>query len=291
MMNTCRKIDFGSVRANTGNLCLDGDLLLCECGPVEDMDVAAVLDGISIIGICLEGHAIFEIGYRRHDVYRGIILVLFPGESFRLSEASTNLDIKFIVFKEDFMRWKGEVLDTVGFSDGTGKMHLLPISDESMQKCIATYGTIRKRLECRQHKSLHNVVMLYLQILIYDIYDSSAEYRESVTHDGQGGMRNIFEHFLTLVSEQYREHPNVAYYADRLCVSPKHLSRTVYSASGRHASEWIANARIIDAKICLRMTELSLADISAKLNFSSPSHFGRFFKHYTGMTPKEYRDL
>lgn len=289
-MGSYRQIDFENIRDNTGNLCLGENLLLCECSSPEEMNVPAILSGISIIGICLKGYVLVEIGSRSHNVHCGMALMLFPGESFRLSGASTDLNIKFIVFKEDFIRWKGEILNTVGFSNETDKMHLLPLSDESMQECIATYETIRRRLESRVQRLQHEVIMHYLQILIYDLYDSSVVHRATVIHAEQDNTRNIFEQFLFLVSNQYREHSDVAYYADRLCISPKHLSRIVFSTSGKHASEWIANARIIESKICLRMTKLSLSDISDRLNFSSPSHFGRFFKRHTGLTPKEYKN-
>lgn len=75
------------------------------------MNVHAVLDGISVVGICLGGHAALEIGSMSHNVHCGMALVLFPGESFRFSGVSADLNIRFVVFKEGFMRWKGEILN------------------------------------------------------------------------------------------------------------------------------------------------------------------------------------
>ena len=45
-----------------------------------------------------------------------------------------------------------------------------------------------------------------------------------------------------------------------------------------------------EAKRLLRYTDRSAAAISEYLAFSSPAHFTRVFKKYTGLTPGEYRD-
>lgn len=289
-MSPYRKIDFESVRNNTDNLCLEGNLLLCDSEQAVEMDAPVILDGISVIGICLEGNALLEIGSISHNVRGGMALILFPGESFRLSGTSLDLNIKFIIFKENFIRWKGDILNTVSLNGDMDNLHLLPLPEESMRECITTYEIIRRRLKRRTHKLMYEVLTHHLQILIYDIYDSSEADCADAMHTEHSSVRNVFKQFLSLVSNQYREHQDVSYYADRLYVSPKYLSRIVFTTSGRHASEWITDALMTEAKICLRMTEMSLADISARLNFSSPSHFGRFFKRHTGLTPKQFRN-
>lgn len=285
MLFPSRKVDFEDVRNNTDNLCLADDLLLCECFSIEDMDVWITLDGVSVVGVCIDGCIHLEVGCGNHTVNGGTAFILFPEESFRFSETSYDLNVKFIVFKEDFVKWKGDILNNVGFCSEPNNLHLMSLSDVSLRESIATIETIRRRLAGKAQKFQREIIMHYLQILIYDIVASSREEMPMA----QDNASNIFEQFLTLVSSHYREHPDVAYYADRLCVSSKHLSRTVLCASGKRASDWIANARIIEAKICLRMTKMSLADISARLGFSSPSHFGRFFRHHTGLTPMDYK--
>ena len=44
-----------------------------------------------------------------------------------------------------------------------------------------------------------------------------------------------------------------------------------------------------EARRLLDYTDKSLTSISSYLGFSSPSHFSRVFKKYTGMLPSEYR--
>ena len=46
---------------------------------------------------------------------------------------------------------------------------------------------------------------------------------------------------------------------------------------------------ILEAKVLLRSTGLNIQEISAMLNFANQSFFGKYFRHLTGMSPRDYR--
>jgi AraC-like DNA-binding protein len=83
---------------------------------------------------------------------------------------------------------------------------------------------------------------------------------------------------------------NVGFYADRLSLTPKYLSRIIKEASGRSAPEWIDDYVILEAKNLLKYSGLAIKEIVYKLNFPSQSVFYKFFKARTGMTPTEYKN-
>ena len=47
---------------------------------------------------------------------------------------------------------------------------------------------------------------------------------------------------------------------------------------------------ITEAKYLLDNTDLSIKEIATKLNFPTQSFFGKYFKQYVGISPKEYRN-
>jgi AraC-like DNA-binding protein len=53
--------------------------------------------------------------------------------------------------------------------------------------------------------------------------------------------------------------------------------------------EHIQRARLDQARLLLADKRLSVKDVAAQLNFSSEFYFSHFFRHYTGMTPTEFR--
>lgn len=99
----------------------------------------------------------------------------------------------------------------------------------------------------------------------------------------------ISERFLDLVKENYREQRVVAFYADKLCITPKYLSLSVKEATGKPALEWIDEYVSAEAKALLRSTDMTIDQIGEYLNFMSQSLFGKYFKRVTGMSPREYR--
>ena len=103
-------------------------------------------------------------------------------------------------------------------------------------------------------------------------------------------QRQMLEQFMKLaINDHAREHL-VGYYADKMCVTPKYLSKIVKETSGRSVPDWLSELLILDAKNMLRHTDMTIKEISARLNFPSQSFFFRFFKNHTGKTPTQYRE-
>ena len=46
---------------------------------------------------------------------------------------------------------------------------------------------------------------------------------------------------------------------------------------------------ILEAKAMLKSSEQSIQEIADELHFANQSFFGKYFKHHTGFSPKEYR--
>ena len=100
----------------------------------------------------------------------------------------------------------------------------------------------------------------------------------------------IFEQFLKLVTEYHTAERNMAFYAEKLCLTPKYLSKLVKQVSGRSAPDWIDSFVILEAKNMLKYSDCTIKEIVYKLNFPNQSVFYKFFKSHTGMTPSGYRN-
>ncbi|MGE4590641.1 AraC family transcriptional regulator [Alcaligenes aquatilis] len=66
------------------------------------------------------------------------------------------------------------------------------------------------------------------------------------------------------------------------------LIRAFRRHTGLTPQRWQLNQRVNLARDALKQGE-ELADIAYRLGFSDQSHFQRVFKHYTGVTPGQYR--
>ncbi len=82
----------------------------------------------------------------------------------------------------------------------------------------------------------------------------------------------------------------VAYYAQRLGITPNHLNKVVKSYTGKSPSVWIEEAVIQQAKHLLKTTTLSLGEIASIVGILDQSYFARRFKMHEGVTPREWRN-
>lgn len=102
-------------------------------------------------------------------------------------------------------------------------------------------------------------------------------------------LENCCDRFLRELFDDSQPIRTIPDYADALKVSPNHLNKLVKKNTGKTVSQWIDDSLIIRAKALLCETELSVAEVSERLNVLDVSYFIRKFKKYTGLTPLEFR--
>jgi len=95
--------------------------------------------------------------------------------------------------------------------------------------------------------------------------------------------------FLSLAEKYASLHRDTGFYAEKLCLTSKYLSRLVKEKTGRTAKEIILNYVSLQAKTMLIGTDLTVQQISDALHFPSQSVFGKFFRKANGLSPSEYR--
>ena len=77
--------------------------------------------------------------------------------------------------------------------------------------------------------------------------------------------------------------------ADKLCITPRYLTGIVQSHYGKNPKEAIDIYTVMQIRLDLLQSDLPLADLVFKYNFSSPSFFSDYFHRNAGCTPQEYR--
>lgn len=93
-----------------------------------------------------------------------------------------------------------------------------------------------------------------------------------------------------LVEENFRRERVIAFYADKLAITPDRLNDHVKRATGVTAGHLIRQRVLTEAKRQLVFTGQPIHEISYDLGFADPSHFARFFRKQTGTTPQEFRE-
>ena len=100
----------------------------------------------------------------------------------------------------------------------------------------------------------------------------------------------IFISFYALLQKNYIEQHNIGFYADSLNITTTYLSRIVKTISGRTVMEYINEMLAIEATWLIKSTNLTVAQIADRLNFSTSAAFDKFYKRMRGYSPLSVRD-
>lgn len=102
--------------------------------------------------------------------------------------------------------------------------------------------------------------------------------------------------FFSLLNQQFPVEPENApelltpsAFADHLHVHVNHLNSVIKKHTGKTTRAIIRERVINEAKILLRNTDWNISEIAYALGFEYPSHFNKYFKVLTSMTPLEFR--
>lgn len=74
-----------------------------------------------------------------------------------------------------------------------------------------------------------------------------------------------------------------------MAIGPDHLSKLFKIQTGRSPQDYFQTRRLLAACASLLDCAKSVTELSLDFGFADPSHFGRLFRRYHGLTPREYR--
>ena len=296
MSDNILKIGFNLIHNTIKSDSLEDSLMIYDnlSGEIGDSTPFALTDypvrltSITIIFFCTEGYIKFNMGLKNMKISENQLFVSLPEQIIQVTEISPDFRAGCMVFERAFFNFQDDFMKAITIHSNLLKYSFINLSACEMKEYIAIFGMMKEKIRDTNNKYRSQIIRNYCQITLYNIYNHIVFGEKEDNENPQSNDTRIFEKYIKCVEKNYRKEHCVNYYADKLCLTPKYLSTIIKRTSGKHAAEWIHEYIILEAKALLKSTKMSLQDIAEELNFSSPSHFGRFFKRYTRLTPKSY---
>lgn len=162
------------------------------------------------------------------------------------------------------------------------------ISQEAIDAYLACYRQVAGILKQDDNPNQEQIVKHLFSAYYYGL----GYYVHSVTSTAEAmtPQQNMCERFIGLVAEHFKQHRDLDFYADKLCISKKYLSTLLKEHTGMTAFMWIEQYVVLYAKSSLSSTKMTIQQVSDELNFPSQSVFGKYFKRVEGISPKAYRE-
>ena len=235
------------------------------------------------IGIITSGEQDVTVNLRQHHLTKGSVLVASPESIMQEGGRTADFNMQVIHIADELVHHL--------FSDQVPQLFAHRMSDLSLSLDENAFGlllTMSDALWQTAHtdfSATRDHLLTAILSLITAISQRDEHYRQS--HQPRNVA--VFNRFLSLVAEHCDRQRTLDFYADRLCLSKQYLGSIITEVSRRTAREWIDDAALSRIKVMLLHSTASLNEISERMSFAEPSHFSRYFKRLTGMTPNKYR--
>lgn len=260
----------------------------------QPMNHPCRFDGFMFL-YCVKGRLKMNVNLTEFEISEGMVFMNVPGNIIRVNEIidTPQEDVRYLclAMSRDFTQGLKVEVNKL-FNEGVSMLEKPTIQlneTESKLTCNLIHhlvGLLQSEIPYKKESILSSLSSLFY--ILMGAWRVEALKRE----DDAKSVRSkvIFEKFMRLVSDYHTQQRNVGFYADKLCLTPKYLSKIIKNTTGRSAPEWIDSYVILEAKNLLKYSGITIKEIVYKLNFPNQSVFYKFFKARTGMTPTEYRN-
>ena len=285
---------------------IGSDFILGEVSGRRVESNRAILDMLKY-PVRLDGYVIFflkkgdgsfrlDFNLNTYEIHERSLLITAPGNIIRLSaydeEKIPDSELVFALLSKDFVSnihvdFDKTLQEAVRFLESP----CLTLNDEQLDIASDYFSLARKIIHSQMDNKREVISSLltsitYLAINLWRNDIASAKERQDMSAIR---VNQMYEQFIALVSQHHNKERGMAFYADRMHITPKYLSKIVRQASGRSGPDWIDSFVVLEAKNLLKYTDKPIKEIVWQLNFPTPSVFNKFFKKHTGLTPSEYR--
>jgi AraC family transcriptional regulator, transcriptional activator of pobA len=233
------------------------------------------------------GRCIRSKGLRRYEFGSDTFFIVPPYEITSMEFISDDARGFFCYFLPDLLLVDHVPIDLISdlpFQNFNSNP-AIPVSGDTVDLLVTLLTRLeteyKKGKKCRQE-----VLRAYLQAL-------SAELTPFVPKNTAPSADEdyyIADQFRKALAQHIYEYRKTGDYARLLRIPIRRLNQCVKNISGKGANELIQDMILLESKVLLKQTSLSISEITYKLGQNHISNFVRFFKAKTGMSPGEYRN-
>ena len=243
---------------------------------------------VCLVCVCLKGFAEVEVDLQPLHFALNDIIIVFTGQILSCNEKSNDFTLAYFSFSNQLI---DDILYRfptafIGFLKENVKYQL----PEKEKECIITeyFVTLNNKFNdlgnvCRSEIILNLLHNFYLDLYSKIIINNKIHTRQ------RKRKKEVQEEFFRLVGANTSKR-EVAFYAGKLCITPKYLSIITKESTGSSAKGLIDKFAITELKLRLKSSSTPLKEIADQLNYPCEAFLCKYFKKHTGITPSHYRN-
>jgi len=249
---------------------------------------AVVLD-YGMIMICRSGSASLRVNFAVYDLHEGAVITLFPNDVVSAEAVSADFSVEFLRYNAALLREASLQIEHTVYSQL--REDRCRGDSQVVKKIINTMFSLLKiyfvQSECR---CLEQLVLLQLKAFFLGFYDYMQRFPNERQEEAVSRRtRELFNKFMDLLENRYRESRDVAFFASLLHITPKYMNTIVQRITTYSAKTVIDHYAVLQLKLTLKSSAMTVKEVAWQHHFSDVSFFCRYFKQHTGMTPQQFR--
>ena len=237
--------------------------------------------------ISLKGTTEGKINLKPYVTSGACFITIIAGQIMEYKSISEDFTGLFIIMSKKFTdSLMQNAHDRLPLSLSVRDNPVIPLDEIALRGMIDYFEMLKRVIQVKDHPyrmevARHLTLAIFYGVGVY--FHQLTDLRKK-THN-----ELLVEKFLHLVQTHYKKQRGLEFYAEKLCITSKHLSRVFREIGSKSPNDLIDERVALEAKALLKSTNMTIQQISDELNFPSQSFFGKYFKRVTGMSPKEYK--
>lgn len=261
---------------------------LYRCSLSEMVDEQRVIDYGAIV-ICRQGTATIHVDFRHWAIKEGAVISFFPNDVVELNNVSAEFEVEMLRYDPSLLREASlQIEQAVYHSMRKDRCRTdKPIVREIVNGMFNLLRIYFRQPDC---SCTDQLVLCQLKAFFIGFHDYIVRNKPVYEEDTKSRRVNeLFNQFMELLEIEYKQSHDVRYYAHRLCITSKYLNTIIKRVTNHTPKTIIDHYVILQLKLLLQRSDISVKQLSNEFHFSDTSFFCRYFKQHTGLTPQEFR--
>lgn len=234
---------------------------------------------------CTSGVGKGRVNTTIHNLQRHSMMIVLPGQITELIDLSEDFQATYIIMSDTFVSSLG-IGNTFSLSSIVASSPQIVLQDRAKEALESYLSMCRNLIPIENNPNRLEI----LQLLTKAFFLGLGYFLHGSNPKAISRNEELTTSYIKLVEQNYMEHRELGFYAEKLNITTKHLARVVKQTSDKSAMEWIEKYVILDAISQLLSSNISVKEIAYRLNFPSQSCFGKYFNRIVGVSPTIYRE-
>lgn len=242
--------------------------------------------------ICRKGNAVLNINYKDWSLPEKAVITLFPNDVVLLKTppSPTAFEVEMLKYDSSLLREASLQMEHTVYSSLREDRcrQDSPVVTNIIDAMFSLLKIYFRQAEC---SCLSQLVLCQLKaffIGFHEYLQRNPQFRADEVKSYR--VRELFNRFMMLMERDYKTSRDVGYYAEKMNISPKYLTNIVKIVTAHTPKTIIDQYTILQLKMQLKRTNLSIKELAWEYHFTDVSFFCRYFKKHTGLTPLQIRE-